>query len=246
MTLNEIVYNIKNILEGGVTTEDSNISTRQIESMVHYHRAQLLFKYTDSGRYISRQILSLTRMNIASTPNSGLISETGVVKFGFLPDYLGFPNNRALVSLSVMSLGADNETKLLPIHMKQDKSFMSASRFTYNENSPFATIERFQQQNRLCFWEGDGIPLDDNWNTYALEYIASQPPEINPYPIPDELVAPLIETVLSKEFNMMLAIGKDYFNNSVDDNMQGPAVSTKQRPVTQPSAKARSRRSRAR
>ena len=125
---------------------------------------------------------------------------------------------------------------------------MSASRFTYNENSPFATIERFQQANRLCFWEGDGIPLDSSWNNFALEYIASQPNETNPYPIPDELVAPLIETVLSKEFNMMLAIGKDYFNNSVDDNMQGPAVSTKQRqrPVTQPSAKARSRRSRAR
>ena len=58
MTLNEIAYNIKNILEGGAATLDSNISIRQIQAMIHYHRAQLLLKYTDGGRYISSAITS--------------------------------------------------------------------------------------------------------------------------------------------------------------------------------------------
>ena len=42
MTLNEIAYNIKNIVERGIAGEDSNLSIRQIKSMVDYHRAQLL------------------------------------------------------------------------------------------------------------------------------------------------------------------------------------------------------------
>ena len=49
MTLDEIAYNIKNLVSGGIHGEDSNISLRQIKAMIHYHRAQLLLKYTDGG-----------------------------------------------------------------------------------------------------------------------------------------------------------------------------------------------------
>lgn len=41
-TLNEIAYNIKNIAEGGVAPDDSNITLKQIKHMIHYHRANLL------------------------------------------------------------------------------------------------------------------------------------------------------------------------------------------------------------
>ena len=53
ITLDQIAYNIKNLVEGGISGEDSNLSIRQIKHMVHYHRANLLTKYTDSGRYTS-------------------------------------------------------------------------------------------------------------------------------------------------------------------------------------------------
>lgn len=65
------------------------------------------------------------------------------------------------------------------------------------------------------------------------------------YPLPDELVATLVETVLSKEFNVMLTVGKDYTNNSVDDNVQGARISFST-PAAKPSANARSRRARTR
>ena len=44
ITLNEIAYNIKNLVEGGISGEDSNLSIRQIKHMVDYHRANLLTK----------------------------------------------------------------------------------------------------------------------------------------------------------------------------------------------------------
>ena len=65
------------------------------------------------------------------------------------------------------------------------------------------------------------------------------------YPIPDELIATLTETVLSKEFNVMLTVGNDVTNNSLDDNIRG-AMATKIGQSAQPSANARSRRARTR
>ena len=86
MTLNEIAYNIRNIVEGGISGEDSNISIRQIEAMVHYHRAELLMKYTDNGRYISEKMISEDTVNLENNSIS-------------LPETVGFPNNRGIVSI---------------------------------------------------------------------------------------------------------------------------------------------------
>ena len=55
-TLNEIAYNIKNIVEGGVGSDDSNLSLRQIKYMIHVKRAELLLKYTDNGRKTSESM----------------------------------------------------------------------------------------------------------------------------------------------------------------------------------------------
>ena len=83
MTLNEIAYNIKNLVEGGMSGEDSNLSITQIKHMVHYHRANLLTRYTDSGRYISESMLQTV-----AVPNTA--GNTTI------PLILGWPSNRAL------------------------------------------------------------------------------------------------------------------------------------------------------
>jgi len=41
-TLNEIAYNIKELLSGGDETIESSISTRQIKHWIHYHRAKII------------------------------------------------------------------------------------------------------------------------------------------------------------------------------------------------------------
>jgi len=52
-TLREIVYNIKNIAEGGTSlTEDSKISDSQVEFLVNVYRAKTLMQYTNSGRSV--------------------------------------------------------------------------------------------------------------------------------------------------------------------------------------------------
>ena len=236
MTLNEIAYNIKNILEGGAATLDSNISIRQIQAMIHYHRAQLLLKYTDGGRYISSAITS--KINEA-------IDENG---FGFIniPPLLGFSNNRAIVSIEVEIQG---EKQSVPLCYGPDKEFFFESRFGPSTERIIAVIEDDvdeSEDRRIYFYSGQNETLTDG--VVRVRAVLSQPQDgPNGYPIPDELIPTLTQTVLAKEFNMMLTVGKDYTNNTVDDNMPGIAAANIKRGMqAAPSAKARSTRAKTR
>jgi hypothetical protein len=235
MTLNEIAYNIKNILEGGVSTADSNISLRQIQAMIHYHRGQLLLKYTDGGRYISSAITSK-------------INDTLDGAFGYIniPPLLGFSNNRAIVSIEVEIQG---EKQSVPLFYGPDKEFFFESRFGPSEGKIIAVIEDDEdvfENRRIYFYSGQNEPVTNG--TARVRAVLSQPEDgPNGYPIPEELIPTLTQNVLSKEFNMMLTVGKDYTDNTVDDNMPGIAAANIKRGMqAAPSATARSRKARTR
>ena len=245
MTLNEIAYNIKNIVEGGLHGTDSNISLRQIKSMIHYHRAQLLLKYTDSGRYLSKSL-----QQTVSSPAVGFFE---------IPSFIGFPNNRGIIEVILRDSPfiPSNQQINVPLINESERGFHEESRFSMGDKY-YATLSYNAAQalggteNMIHLYSDGDLFIDNTWTAYVT-LVASNPSSVpgfndkaSNYPLPDELVATLTETVLSKEFNMMLAVGKDYNNNTVDDNMQGTAVSSKRQSVSQPSANARSRRAKAR
>ena len=51
-TLNEIVYNIKSIANGGNSNTEQDLSSRQVKFWVHYHRARLLRQLAANGRQL--------------------------------------------------------------------------------------------------------------------------------------------------------------------------------------------------
>ena len=230
MTLNEIAYNIKNIVEGGATTLDSNISIRHIQAMIHYHRAQLLLKYTDNGRYISSAIISQYDDNL----NNGYID---------IPPILGFSNNKAIVSIEITKEG---EKQSVPLCYGPDKEFFFESRFGPSDERVIAVIgddEDTGYTRRIYFYSG----LDElTSGNVIIRAVSSQPLDgPNGYPIPEELISTLVETILKKEFNVILSVGKDYTDNTVDDNIPGIAAANI-KASAQPSATARSRKARTR
>ena len=248
MTLNEIAYNIKNIVEGGLHGTDSNISLRQIKSMIHYHRAQLLLKYTDSGRYLSKSL-----QQTVSSPAVGFFE---------IPSFVGFPNNRGIVEVMLRDspfIPSDQQINI-PLINESERGYHEASRFamgdkyyatlSYNAAAvPQGTLSG--TENMIHLYNDGDLFIDDTWTAYVT-LVASNPSSVpgfndkaSNYPLPDELVATLTETVLSKEFNMMLTVGKDVTNNSLDDNVRG-AMASKIGQSAQPSANARSRRARTR
>ena len=54
MLLSEIVYNIKNLIAGGLESDDENLSNAQVGFMVGYYRAKLFRQDRLKGR-VSRE-----------------------------------------------------------------------------------------------------------------------------------------------------------------------------------------------
>lgn len=50
MLLSEIVYNIKNLIAGGIESDDENLSNTQVAFMVGYYRAKLMRQDAQKGR----------------------------------------------------------------------------------------------------------------------------------------------------------------------------------------------------
>ena len=191
VTLEEITYNIKNLVEGGISGEDSNLSIRQIRHMVHYHRANLLTKYTDSGRFTSDSMFQ----TITKSLNSATFS---------LPELVGWANNRALKEIYISKNSSPKYH--VGIVSEANRSFFEASRFAPIKHQFFCTTS---PGGTYKVYENDGQLFSDSTYTATITAVFANPIVAGTsvsgrYPIPSELVSSLVESILAKEFNIYL------------------------------------------
>lgn len=223
MTLNEIAYNIKNIVEGGISGEDSTLSLRQVKSMVNYHRAQLLAEYTKFGKKLSKSLLQTVSSNLAD----GWFE---------IPAIVGFEKNRGIGEIILRSeafIPAEEQISV-PIINESERQFFESSRFAPSSDKYYATLSynaaavgvgtTSGTESMIHIYSGAGeLFIDDTWTAY-VSIIASNPSNVpgfndatSHYPLPDELVASLIKTLLSVEFAIYLKTDPDTANNSMND-----------------------------
>ena len=96
-TLNEIAYNIKELMSGGDEKLENNIDTRQIKYWVHYHRARIIEEKLKSRQPIDRryiQPIASERIEYSVKEelygNQSSLSNSVVDSYGFaLNDYNG-------------------------------------------------------------------------------------------------------------------------------------------------------------
>lgn len=214
-TLNEIAYNIKNIVEGGVGTDDSNLSLRQIKFIIHSVRAGLLVKYTDNGKRTSE---SIYQVDVFTPKNNG---------FTYKP-VLGFNDNRAIRSVAHKSSTAvDEDYDVLPVVQNHDRMFVSASRFMSANSSKYASLSG----DLIYIFEGDSLVGSGKVEMKAVfldpttvsSYVDDS---TTTYPIPTELIPVLNEEVIGKHLNMMYALGvnKTQPNNQTDERTEAKKV----------------------
>ena len=212
-TLNKIAYNIKNIVEGGVGSDDSNLSLRQIKQMIHVKRAELLLKYTDNGRKTSESCYQVD----ALTPSS-----SGAI---YKP-VLGFNNNRAIRSIAFRdSSSVEASMELLPIIQDHDRMFIQSSRFMRNVTKKYATL----QDNKVFIFEGDSIVAG---GTLDFKAIFSNPTTVSTYidddtteyPIPDELISVLTQEIIGKEVALLYNLSANTPNNQTDERTKSKKV----------------------
>jgi len=207
-TLNEIAYNIKNLVSGGVASDDSDVSLRQIKFMVHYHRANLLIQYTDNGKKASNSIFQ-----VESTSPSANGIDLGLV---------GFNDNRAIRSIAYKDDSSVESSYVpLPIVQNHDRVFVNNSRFILKAGSKIATLS----DRKLYVWEGESLVSD---GSLEINAVFSDPTSVSSYagddttqyPIPEELIPLLVQNVLQLEFNVMLATNAKGANNQADEKAQ--------------------------
>jgi hypothetical protein len=206
-TLNEIAYNIRNTASGGVASDDTDISLRQIKFMVHYHRANLLLQYTDNGKKVSN---SCFQVDIVNPRASGVT----------LKDFVGFNENRAVRSIAYKDDSlVDSPYESLPIVQHHDRMFVNNSRFMKDTSKKIATLS----DRKIYIWEGDGLVTSGN---VEINAVFSNPTEVSSYvdddtttyPIPEELVALLVKNILQQEFSLLLGVPSKSPNDQADEN----------------------------
>tara|TARA_B100000768_G_scaffold54511_1_gene53009 strand:+ start:16 stop:669 length:654 start_codon:yes stop_codon:yes gene_type:complete len=205
-TLNEIAYNIRNVISGGVSSDDTDISLRQIKFMVHYHRANLLMKYTENGKKASNVSFQVDEL----TPSS-----SGAI----LKDVVGFNGNRGIRSIAFKDDKSVEASYVpLPIVQNHDRMFINNSRFIKSANSKIATLS----DRNIYIWEGDSLVSGGTIEINAIfadpttvsSYISD---DVTQYPLPEELIPLVVQNLLQAEFNVMLGVNSKGPNNQVDE-----------------------------
>jgi hypothetical protein len=209
MTLNEIAYNIKNIVNGGVSSDDSDISLRQIKYMINYYRANLLLQYTKTGRKVS---------DVCFQTDTYKVSHNGAQ----VKQVIGFNDNRAIRSILYKDEASiDSSFVNTPLVQHNDREFIASSRFMRNTVKKYSTLI----DGRVYIWEGDSLVSDGVVEIKALLFNPTladsyESDDTTPYPIPTELISVLTESILSKEMNVLNSIPKKLPNNQVDESRQ--------------------------
>ena len=205
-TLNEIAYNIRNVISGGIAPDDTDISLRQIKFMVHYHRANLLMKYTDNGRKTSNVCYQVDEV---SPKTSGIV----------LKDFVGFNDNKAIRSIAYKDdTSVDSSYQPLPVVQHHDRMFVNNSRFIKSGSKKIATLS----DRKIYVWEGESLV---SGGSLEINAVFSNPTQVSSYvdddttqyPIPEELIPMVVQNVLQLEFNVMLQLNTKGPNNQVDE-----------------------------
>tara|TARA_R100000655_G_scaffold63880_1_gene102389 strand:+ start:3136 stop:3786 length:651 start_codon:yes stop_codon:yes gene_type:complete len=205
-TLNEIAFNIKNIVEGGVGSDDSNLSTRQIKHLINVKRGELLLKYTDNGRKTSE---SCYQLDILTPEASGVVYKP----------FLGFNNNRAIRSIVFKDGDAiDDSIEILPIVQDHDRMFVKHSRFIRSVTRKYATLSN----GKIFIFEDDSLV---SGGTIEFKAIFSDPTSVSSYvdddtteyPMPDELLSVLTQEIIGKEVALLYNLSANTPNNQTDE-----------------------------
>jgi hypothetical protein len=201
MTLNEIVYNIKNIAEGGYTTDDSKLSTRQIKAWVNYHRLTLLEAYTNNGKNIPQ----------GATQNLGTFTTPDEGSFLTLPKIASYGDTRGITSVTSV------DGNMIFARTTQDK-------IAFQEHSRFTSVmpKFFLEEGTKLYFVGSG-----GGEQVKIVGIAEDPSAVSgwggddsEYPLPSQLVGPLIESIAKVELNMTVKTPGDVINNEMEGDRE--------------------------
>ena len=221
-TEESIVYQLLNSIRAAELNNDEVITERRVRSLLRTHRSSVIYKSTAKGllasdEYFQSVDVSLKRINEVEWEGS-------------MPDAIQLPNN---FGTKLMTPGFIN------VPIIGEENYHLSKRSIVNKFLPMAKIEEGKLMIRIPvkaspYSMNDGkeaISLHDcitrNMQLINLKVILDNPDDSSlydwtksPYPVPNEFIQVIKESVLKKEFNLILQTKTDQVPNMKNDTLR--------------------------
>ena len=223
-TLNEIVYNIRNVARSGISTDDDNISTEQIKFWVRYHRARLVLESAIKMPHLEPQLfqdlgcLALAEVDKADCPATLVWGES--IRSVTIPNFVtAIPHNKAIGFIGL----CDKQTPITITHadvssLSQYKKYTSNLMRAYFIGSKLYVYSNKNccgTDSDICYINVRGIfdnPLDVKY--YDDDGVCTQLSSDDPYPIPESYIDKLLSEILKREIGPALSGLQDEVNDA--------------------------------
>lgn len=218
MTLNEIAYNILNIVRGGRSSSDDHISLSQIKFNIKYYRAMMIRRDLARNNFMSRHMeqdlgcLNLVRVNASKCCNFDIecevyrterkIPRTIRANFKDLITYVG-----GVDGINTIPVVKSDYIKYIPFDKytkNQKKAFMIEDYlYIYNPDGlEFVNIRGvFEDPEEVAKFDCDGTDCYD---------------DDMPFPMPADMIQAITTALLSGEMMMIV----NSVNDTTLDRMQ--------------------------
>lgn len=226
MLLSEIVYNIKNLIAGGLESDDANLSDSQLAFIVGYYRAKLAKQDLDRGR-INKEIhiQNLGKVNLIEADKNECCDTDGCIlrtelkipkpletNTGLNITFVGTMNGRPFnkeYHNSMFWAGAAKYTGREPKWYYQNG-------YIYIVNPPSVMLDHINIQGifedpyvakkfRSCDCPQNGEDCGDTFPSMDFEY-----------PIPMHHIDTIVKLVSQTELQILMSFPNDISNDSID------------------------------
>jgi hypothetical protein len=223
-TYNEIVYNLKNLIRGGITSDDDTISNRQLIFIFNTYRAKLIREDLNKGRTIDRgliQDLGCVPVECVDAADCCDIVDSGTTVVRTtepIPDFLEIYDRNLLLfvgtvdrlkSFQITSEAQVRWSKHNKYTSKTTRAFMrSNDNYLYIANAPVG-IELINIQ---------GI-FESPEEAARFNHCTGEPCFTNDdeYPVSTHMIPVINEMMMSKDLRSLLISPTDETNNTKED-----------------------------
>ena len=228
MTLNEISYNILNLVRGGRSSNNDHISTSQIKFNVKYYRAMLIRRdFARNGtitRHLEQDLKCLELVKVDASKCCNLPTECAVYKtIRKIPRTVRFNFKDA-----VTYVGAIDGKANIPIVESHTVQWLPYDKYTKNK------MKAYMIEDYLYVYNADGLKFIN------VRGIFEDPEDLSKYdcdgndcydddsdfPIPMDMLQTITQGIMSGELMMLSSSVNDTTNDTLQD--QGRPAAPKQ------------------
>jgi len=223
MTLNEISYNILNLVRGGRSSNNDHISTSQIKFNVKYYRAMLIRRdFARNGmitRHLEQDLGCLELIKVDASKCCNLPTECAVYRtVKKIPKTVRFNFKDA-----VTYVGAIDGKANIPIVESHTVQWLPFDKYTKNK------MKAYMIEDYLYVYNADGLKFIN------VRGIFEDPEDLSKYdcdgtdcydedsdfPIPMDMLQTITQGIMSGELMMLSTSVNDTTNDTLQDQGQG-------------------------